>query len=158
MAVTKIRRISSWALIITCILSAAVLLLFFLGGDQPKLNGEWWYPTHTDELLYWGYFLLGICAIGMILFGVSQFANKFKADPKSSLMTIGVVAAFALLLFITYSIGDTTPLPNINEDSQPFNVPVWLKVVQMWIYSMYILIGLAAIAMIWGAIKKVISK
>ena len=158
MAVTKIRRISSWTLILTCVLSAAVLLLFFFGGDEPKLNGEWWYPSHTDELLYWGYFLLGLCAFIMLVFGISQFAFKFKTNAKSSLMTLVVVAAFGLLLFITYQMGDTTPLPGINEDSQTFNVPVWLKTVQMWIYSMYILIGLAAIAMVWGAIKKAISK
>ena len=158
MAVTKIRKISSWTLILTCVLSAAVLLLFFFGGDEPPLNGEWWYPTYTGELLTWGYLLLGLCAFCMLLFGFSQFALKFKENAKSSLMVLGVVATFVLLLFITYSMGDTTPLPNINSDSQKFNIPGWLKVTDMWIYSMYILIVLAAIAMVWGAVKKAISR
>jgi len=158
MAVTKIRRLSSWTLILTCILSAAVLALFYLGGDEPKLNGEWWYPTYTGELLMWNYLLLGICAVSMLFFGLAQFALKFKTNAKASLAVIGVLVAFVLLLVVAYSMGDTTPLPNINEDSQKFNVPGWLKITDMWLYAMYTLISLSAVAMIWGAVKKAISK
>jgi len=158
MAVTKIRRISSWTLIITCILSAAVLLLFYFGGDQPKLNGEWWYPTYTDELLFWNYLLLGSCAIIMLVFGFAQFVYNFKTNAKSSLMVLGVLTAFVLLHVVAYSLGDTTPLPNINGDSQIYNVPFWLKVTEMWMYVIYTLIGLAAVAMIWGTIKKSLNK
>ena len=160
MAITQIRRISSWTLIATCILSLVVLALFFFGGyDSPLgVDGEWKNPTYTGELLMWGYLLLGICAFSMVMFGIFQFANKFRTDAKSSLMTLGVIAGFAMLLVIAYSIGETTPLPNINEDSQKFNIASWLKITDMWIYTMYTLIGLAVSAMVWGAVKKAISK
>ena len=160
MAVTKIRKISSWALIATWILSIGILLLFFLGGyDAPMgVDGEWKNPTYTGELLMWGYFLLGICALGMVLFGLAQFTLKFKTNAKSSLMGLGVIVGFVILLVVAYSIGDPTPLPNINVDSQDFNVPSWLKITDMWIYTMFTLIVLAIIAMVWGAVKKAISK
>ena len=158
MAVTKIRRISSWTLILVSILGLAVMALFYFGGEEPPLNGEWKYPTYTGEVLIWSYFLLGICALSMLFFGLAQFALKFKTNAKSSLMGLGVIIGFILLLFITYSIGDATPLAGINADSQVFNVEGWLKITDMWIYTMYILIGLAIIAIVWGAVKKAISK
>ena len=160
MAVTKIRKISSWALIATCILSIAILALFYLGGyDAPMgVDGEWKNPTYTGELLIWGYILLGLCASIMIFFGVAQFALKFKTNAKSSLMGLGVILGFVVLLVIAYSIGDVTPLPNINADSQKFNIASWLKITDMWIYTMFTLIVLAIIAMVWGAVKKAMSK
>jgi len=159
MAVTKIKKISSWTLIAVWVLSLAVFALFYFGGlDTPMGIDEWKNPTYTGELLMWSYFLLGICSISMILFGLTQFALKFKTNPKSSIMGLGVIIGFVLLLFITYSIGDVTPLPNINSDSQKFNIDSWLKITDMWIYTMYILISMAAIAMVWGAVKKAISK
>ena len=159
MAVTKIKKISSWTLIATCVLSLAVFALFYFGGlDAPMGADEWKNPTYTSELLMWSYFLLGICSISMLLFGLVQFALKFKTNAKSSIMGIGVIIGFALLLFITYSFGDTEALPNINPDSQKYNVKSWLKITDMWIYSMYILISMSVIAMIWGAVKKAISK
>ena len=158
MAVTKIRRISSWTLILVSVLSLAIMALFFFGGNEPPLNGEWKYPTYTGEVLFWAYFLLGICALSMLLFGITQFAFKLKTNFKSSIMVLIVITAFVLLHVFAYSIGDTTPVPGINEDSQKFNVPGWLKITEMWMYVMYTLIGLASIAMIWGAIKKAMSK
>ena len=158
MAVTRIRKISSWTLILVSLLSLAVLALFFLGGEEPPLNGEWKYPTYTGELLMWSYFLLGICALGMLFFGLTQFAGKLKTNTKSSLTALAVIVGFLLLHVVAYTFGDTTPINGINEDSQKFNEPGWLKIVQMWLYVMYILIVLAAVAMVWGAIKKAISK
>ena len=160
MAVTKIRKISSWALIATAILSIAILALFYLGGyDAPMgVDGEWKNPTYTGELLLWGYFLLGLCALSMLFFGLAQFAFKFKTNPKASLMGLGVIVGFIILLVVAYTIGDPTPLPNINADSQDFNVASWLKITDMWIYTMYILIVMAIVAMVWGAVKKAMNK
>ena len=160
MAVSKIRKISSWTLIIVTLLSLSVLALFFFGGLDDPLgkDGEWKNPTYTGEMLIWAYFLLGACALSMLLFGIIQFALKFKTDTKASLMALGVVAAFVVLLVIAYTMGDGTPLPGINEDSKDFNVESWLKITDMWLYSMYTLLGLAGAAMVWGAVKKAINK
>lgn len=159
MAVTKIRKISSWTLLLIAFISIGVFALFYLGGvDTPVGVDQFKNPTYTGELLYWMYILLGICALSLVAFGVMQFANKFKENPKSALVSLGVLVAFAVLLVIAYSIGDATPLTGINADSQKFNVESWLKVTDMWLYAMYILLGLAVVAIIWGSVKKALNK
>ncbi|MDR0743074.1 MAG: hypothetical protein LBF05_01780 [Tannerella sp.] len=157
MAVRKIRKISSWTLLIVAIISIAVFALFYLGGDGDPI-GERRNPVYTGELLYWGYILLGICALSMILFGITQFANKFKINPQSALMALGVLVGFVILLIVAYSIGDATPLLGINADSQQYNVESWLKITDMWLYAMYILLGLAVVAILWGSVKKIMNK
>jgi len=56
-------------------------------------------------------------------------------------------------------LGDGTPLTtHINPDSQQFNTEFWLKITDMWLYAIYILSGLAACAIVWGSIRKLLSK
>jgi len=158
MAVTKIRKISSWTLLIVAIISLAVFALFYFGGVGDPLNGEWKNPTYTGELLIWSYILLGVCAVSMILFGVMQFAAKFKTNPKGALTSLGIFAVFIVLLVVAYSMGDTTRLDGINADSQKFNVDSWLKITDMWLYAMYFLLGLSVCAILWGSVKKIMNK
>jgi hypothetical protein len=159
MAVTRIRKISSWTLLAVAAISIAVLALFYFGGvDEPVGVDQFKNPTYTGELLYWSYFLLGICALSMILFGITQFANKFKTNFKATLMALVVFVGFAALLIIAYYMGDATPLPGINADSQKFNVESWLKITDMWLYAMYALLGLAIVAMLWSSVQKIINK
>jgi len=49
-------------------------------------------------------------------------------------------------------------LTTLNADSQTYNTPFWLKTTDMWIYSSYILIILIVAAVVWGTIKKMMSK
>jgi multisubunit Na+/H+ antiporter MnhB subunit len=159
MAVTKIRKISSWTLLFVSIISLALFVLFYFGGvGEPLGVDQFKNPTYTGELLIWSYFLLGICAVSMLLFGITQFFNKLKTNPKGALSSLAVFAGFAILLIIAYMGGDGTAIPGINADSQKFNTPVWLKVTDMWLYAMYILLVLAIIAMAWGSVKKILSK
>jgi hypothetical protein len=157
MAVTQIRRISSWTLLLVMIISVGVLALFYLGGvvDPAAENKE---PTYTSELLYWSYLIAGITIVGMFIFGILQFVSSLKAKPKAALGSLIVLVAFAALLAVTYGMGNATPLPNINTDSAHFNTEVWLKVSDMWIFSIYVLLSLCILAMIAGSIKTVLKK
>jgi hypothetical protein len=159
MAVTKIRKISSWTLLAVASISIIVFALFYFGGEsEPVGVDQFKNPTYTGELLYWSYFLLGICALSMILFGITQFVNKFKTSPKSALMALGIFVGFAVLLIVAYSVGDATPLSGINVDSQKFNVESWLKITDMWLYAMYLLLGLAVVAILWSSVRRIINK
>ena len=157
MAVSGIRKISSWTLLAVCLLSLVVLGLFYFGGELPPLNKQK-YPMFTNELLLWMYLLLALCTVSMLIFGITQFANNFKTNAKSALMTLGVLVGFALLLIISYSIGDATPLAGINKQAQTFNVESWLKITDMWLYGMYVLLGLSICAIAWGSVRKAMSK
>jgi len=161
MAVTKIRKISSWTLWGITIISAVILALFFFGGvGEPFGKDASKNPIFTGELLIWCYVLLAVCALSMLLFGISQFINKLISNPKSGLVTLGVFAGFALLLIIAYSLGDVTPIPShlLNSDSWKFNVDFWLKVTDMWLYGMYILLVLTVCAMIWGSLRSLFKR
>ena len=150
MAVTKIRKLSSWMLTGVIIVSVIVLAMFYLGGvvDPAAENKE---PVNTSLLLYWCYALFGVTMVCLVLFGIMQFFSTLKTKPKAALGSL-------VLLGVTYAMGDATPLPGINVDSAQFNTAGWLKVSDMWIYSTYVLLGLSVLAMIAGSLKKVLNK
>ena len=161
MSVRKIRKIASWTLWIITLISAVVLGFFYFGGvGEPLGVNANKNPIYTGELLIWCYVLLVMCAVGMLLFGVTQFINKFITNPKSALVTLGIFAGFAILLVIAYSLGDVTPFPSnmLNPDSLKYNVDFWLKVTDMWLYGMYILLALTVIAMIWGSLRSILKR
>lgn len=158
MAVTKIRKISSWILILCTIITLVVLGLFFLGGDNEPYKGEMWNPKHVDLLLYWQYILLVVTALAAVLLGAYQFATSFKNNPKGGLMGLVVLVLFAGLLFLTYAFGDATPVNVVNSEAQAFNTPFWLKITDMWLYSTYILTGLVIVAIIAGSVKRILGK
>ncbi len=157
MAVTKIRKISSWNLLIVCAISIAVLALFYLGGEGSPIN-EKKNPVYTGELLSWAYTILGLCTFCLVTFGLIQFMRKFKTNPKAAIMSLSILIVFAVILVIAYSIGDSTPLSGINTDSQKYNIASWLKLTDMWLYTTYILLFLSICSMALGSIKKIVNK
>lgn len=157
MAVTKIRKMSSWMLTGVIIISVIVLAMFYLGGvvDPAAENKE---PVNTSLLLYWCYALFGVTMVCLVLFGIMQFFSSLKTKPKAALGSLVVFVAFVILMGVSYAIGDPTPLPGINSDSEQFNTPGWLKISDMWIYSTYVLLGFSVLAMVAGSLKKVLNK
>ena len=161
MAVTKIRKISSWTMLAITLISLSIFALFFFGGVGEPLgaNGDQKNPIYTGELLIWAYILLALCVTGLILFGIFQFGSKFKSNPKAALMGLSVLVAFAVLLLIAYLLSDGTLLTtHLNQESEKYNTVFWLKTTDTWLYSMYILLGLCIFAMGWGSVKKILSK
>lgn len=157
MAVTKIRKMSSWMLTGVIIISVIVLAMFYLGGvvDPAAENKE---PVNTSLLLYWCYALFGVTMVCLVLFGIMQFFSSLKTKPKAALGSLVVLVASVILMGVSYAIGDPTPLPGINSDSEQFNTPGWLKISDMWIYSTYVLLGFSVLAMIAGSLKKILNK
>ncbi|MDR1403131.1 MAG: hypothetical protein LBJ60_05455 [Tannerellaceae bacterium] len=158
MAVSKIRKISSWVLILCTVITLVILGLFFFGGDNEPYKGEMWNPVYVDLLLYWQYILFAISAFAGVLFAAWQFTSSFKNDPKGGLMGLGVIVLFFAMLFLTYTFGSTTPVNVLNSEAQAYNVPFWLKITDMWLYSTYILTGLVILAVIAGSVKRIITK
>ncbi|MDR2764799.1 MAG: hypothetical protein LBB90_07185 [Tannerella sp.] len=157
MAVTKIRRISSWTLWAVALVSVVVLGLFYTGGVVDP-NAEQKAPVNTDLLLYWCYIIFAITIVTMLILGLFQFISTVRAKPKSALASLGVLILFAGLLGLTYSMGNGTALSGINEDSAQFNTSFWLKISDMWIYSMFILLAVCVLAMISGTVLKVFRR
>lgn len=157
MAVTKIRKISSWTLLIISLISLVVLGMFFGGGviDSSAENKEY---VYTGLLLNWTYIVFAVTIVCMVIFALWQFISILKTNPKSALMSFVVIALFAIVLIVTYSIGDGTPLVGLNADSQSYNIPFWLKVTDMWIQSSIVLFVLIILALIGGSVKRLMNR
>ena len=156
MAVTKIRKMSSWTLLIVSLISLVVLGMFF-GGGVVNPGEEMIEYVHTGLLLNWTSALFFITIISMVLFAIWQFITLLKVNPKSAVTSLVVVVAFAAMMFITYSIGDATPLNGLNADSQEFNTAGWLKITDLWIMSTVVLLVLIIACVVWGSVKRMIK-
>ena len=147
---------SSWTLLIVSLISLVVLGMFF-GGGVVNPGEEMIEYVHTGLLLNWTSALFFITIISMVLFAIWQFISLLKVNPKSAVTSLVVVVAFAAMMFITYSIGDATPLNGLNADSQEFNTAGWLKITDMWIMSTVVLLVLIIACVVWGSVKRMIK-
>ncbi|HIX75785.1 MAG TPA: hypothetical protein H9977_12245 [Candidatus Parabacteroides intestinipullorum] len=157
MAVTKIRKLSSWTLLIISIISVIVLGIFFGGGVEDP-SAEIKNYIYTGLLLDWTYVVFAVTLVALAVLALWQFASVLKTNPKSALRSLIVVVLFALLLIITYSMGDGTPLTTLNADSQTYNTPFWLKATDMWIQSSVVLFIAIILVVCAGTVKRILNK
>ena len=157
MAVTKIRKISNWILWAVFAISIAIFALFYSGGVVDP-NADKVEPVYTSQLLYWGYTVFAVAIVALLGFGLFQFVTSLIESPKKALAGLSVIVVFAALLGISYAMGNGTPLPGINTDSAQFNVPFWLKITDMWLYTVYTLGILCILTTLGGSLFKLIKK
>jgi len=150
MAVTKIRKISSWTLLISSIISIIVLGMFYAGGVVDPA-AEMKEPIYTGLLINWTSVLFFVTIISTMLFAVWQFLTLLKTNAKSAIMSLVVLVCFVAVLFITYTMG-------LNADSQVYNTPGWLKITDMWIMSTIVLLVLIVACVVWGSVKRIMGK
>ena len=157
MAVTKIRKISSWTLLICSIVSIIILGMFFPGGVVDPA-AELQEPIYTGLLIDWTSALFFATIISTVLFAIWQFLGLLKTNAKEALSSLAVLVLFVALLFVTYTVGDDTPLQGLNADSQQYNTAGWLKISDMWILSTITLVCAILACVVWGSIKKIMGK
>ena len=151
MAVTKIRRISRRTHIIAVLISIVVMALFYLGGQVPaheKIAADMSQPKYIDIVLYWSYIILAITVVVWLLFSIFGFFKQLKESPKKAIAGLLVLAVFAALLFITYTIG-SGKLLDIPGYEGADNNPTTLKLTDMWLYSSYVMLGLNFLALVF---------
>lgn len=150
MAVTKIRKISSWTFLVAIIVSLGVIGLFVLGGqvaENQKIAADLSQPAFTDLMLYWAYVLLAATIVLLLIFAVVGFAQNLKHNRKGALGSLLVLVALVALLLVTYSIG-SGELLNIPGYEGSDNNPTTLKMTDMWIFSMYFMLVVSIIAIL----------
>lgn len=158
MAVSKIRKISSYTLLVLMVISLVVCGLFYFGGVVPGTEtAETPVPKYTELLLYWGYVIFGITLVLTVIFALAHLVKLLKDNFKSAVSSLAAVVLFFGLFFVGYAMGNGTPM-NIPGYDGPDNTPFWLRVTDMWLYTAYILLILIFAALIWGSIKKMVDK
>lgn len=155
-------KISSYALYLMILIILVVLALFFCGGDaegSARLTGvdpEMWQPANTDALLYLVYALFAVAIIATLAAAVVQFVSTLKDSPAKALSSLLGLVVLIVLLVVTWALGSDKPL-NIPGYDGTDNVPFWLKLTDMFIYTLYILLGVNILLMIVSGVKKKIS-
>ena len=81
MAVTKIRKLSSWTLLIIALISVVVVIMFFAGGVSNP-GEEVKNYVNTGLLLNWTYIVFFLTIACWIVLAGWQFINILKTNPK----------------------------------------------------------------------------
>lgn len=155
MAITKIRKVSSWTLMALVGISIIVLLAFFLGGYE--MQGTLKVYNNTDILLYWTYAIFFLTAIVAVVFSITGLIRSFQTNPKKATVSVVSVLLLIAIFAISYAAGSTAKLP-LNADAAVYNNDTTLKMADMWLYTIYVMFILVVLALIWGAIRKNILK
>ena len=139
-----------------------VMALFFLGGNAtgdaviPGVDPEMWQPAQTDSLLYLMYALFGLAVAATVLGAIFQFGAVLKDNPTNAIKSLLGLVLLVVVLVVAWTMGDGTPM-QIPGYSGTDNVPFWLKLTDMFLYSIYILLFVTVVAIIISGIKKKIS-
>ena len=146
----KASKIASIVYYVLLALSAVVLVLFFcvgFGNQESLPSGLYKSPQYTDLLMYWMYALAVICGVCTVIGAVG--AKGGKVD--SNMPTWGIVLAkvglwlFIPVLVVAWFLGSKAPLmtgTGLYEDA------FWLQATDAIIYTVYILLGVTAVALI----------
>ena len=156
MAVTKIHRTSRMTLYATVVVTLIVFALFLFGGQVPleqRIVPDMSQPAFTDVLLYWMYILLAITIVILLLFAIVGFLNSFRTNPKKAVSSLLVLVGLAAMFIIFYMLGSGAPLDIVGYEGKD-NVPKTLKITDMWIFSIYAMLGLTILAILISPVLK----
>ena len=149
-------KVSYYALYAMFAIILIVLGLFYLGGDAQGadviagVDPEMWQPANTNALLMLIYGLFGLAV------AAAQFGAALKDSPANAIKSLLGLVLLVVVLVIAWAAGDGTPM-NIPGYDGTDNVPFWLKLTDMFLYSIYILLFVTIVAIIASGIKKKIS-
>ncbi|NLI35213.1 MAG: hypothetical protein GX416_01665 [Bacteroidales bacterium] len=141
----KAWKVSNFTLWIILGVSLIIALLFYCGGEVPEAQRIVYdlpQPSFTDLFIGWVFVLLALAFISIIFLEIYKYA---VSDEKSSVLhTVSFTGACGLLflLFLTWIVGDGDTL-NVPGYVGSYNNSFWLKVGDMWLYSISILIVIA---------------
>ena len=156
----KIQRASGLVLTVMLVISLVIFGLFFWGGETPMEQRVVADPTlseplYTDAILYWNYVLFVLGVIAMLVGALYKFGSTFIDSPKTALKSLVGLIALILVLVVTWAIGDATPLVMPGYEGTE-NVPFWLKISDMFLYTIYIEVGAMILLMLgFGIMKKI---
>ncbi|MBQ8500848.1 MAG: hypothetical protein IJ494_00865 [Bacteroides sp.] len=137
----------------------AVIILFFAGGNATgdevlaSVDPDMWQPAQTNALLYLTYALFVLAVVVTIIGVAYQFVAALKDNPAAAVKSLAGVLVLVAVVVISWVMGSDQPL-NILGYEGAHNVPFWLKLADMLIYSTYILLAGVVLAMLAGVIRK----
>ena len=151
----KIEKISSiilWSSMAISIIVFCVFLWNSVFGSSEETISE-----TTGMLLNWMYVLFGIVVVTALFFILKHIIDVLKNRPKSALKLVLPIIAFVFILLLSYILGNGNLL-NMPQYEGDGNTYFWLKITDMWLYSIYFLLGLTILSILGGIIWSYIKK
>lgn len=149
----KIQKISGTVLYVVLAITLVILGVFFFGGETPLdqrlvADPAMSEPAQTDALIYWMYILFIISIVVTVIAAIYQFVTGFIDAPKAAIKSLIGLLVIILVLVISWIMGSDHPLV-MQGYSGTENVPFWLKLTDMFLYTIYIMMG-SMILLIFG--------
>jgi uncharacterized membrane protein len=135
--------------IVLLAISAVLAILFYGGPETTSAAGE--HPVYTNYILIWAAILGAIAGISALLF---QLVNMIKHPKKAKGSLIGILILIVLVL-LGYAFASSIPLDFTKPN--PNNVPETLKQVGTGLITMYILLGLGILSIVYTEVSKAIK-
>ena len=149
----RIQKVSGTVLYVMLAITLVILGMFFFGGETPLdqrlvADTAMEEPAQTDALIYWMYILFGIAVIITIAAAIYQFVTGFIDSPMTAIKSLLGLILIIVVLVISWAMGSDQPLVMPGYDGAE-NVPFWLKLTDIFLYTIYIMMG-AMILLIFG--------
>lgn len=100
----------------------------------------------TDLLLRWLYIILGLAVVCIVAFSIFALLQ----NPKSAVQSLIGLAAILIVIGIAYMLSDATP---IVTPSNVYDKAGELKLADTSLFGMYILLGGAILAVVFGELR-----
>ncbi len=146
----SLSRITSIVLYLVMGVSAVLLIWFYAGpvvtGTEGTSMEE---PTITDTILGWSAVLFIIAAAAAIIFSI---INIFLNPESAKKTLLGLVVAAVIVLIAWFLASDQ--VLQITAYDGPDNVPSRLKMAGTGLYTVYILAGIALLAILFSEVSK----
>ena len=150
----KIQKVSGSVLYVILAITIIVAGLFFFGGeDSNPLVPDMSQPVYTDSLIYLMYVLLGITIVITLAAAVYQFVMNFIDSPKAAIKSLASIIVLVGLLIVTWAAGSEQALVMPGYDGAE-NVPFWLKLTDMFLYTIYIMMAVLILLILGFGISK----
>ena len=148
-------RISTAVLWFCTAVTLVLSIWLYLAYSNQSIDVE---SPEISALLSWLFFLLIITLFTGLIFSFFHYIRLWKENPGNAGRFLIVLSVFGLLLLINWVLGNGEPLPLIGYKGNE-NTYLWLKITDMWLYTLYILLGVGLLALfggiIWSYFKKV---
>lgn len=150
-------RVSYYVLYAMFAIILIVLGIFYFGGQMATpLVPDMSNPAQTDALLYLMYVLFGVAVAATVVAAVFQFGTALKDNPKGAVKSLLGLILLVAVLVVSWVLGSGDTL-TIQGYEGSDNVPFWLKITDMFLYSIYFLFAVTVLAIIGSSIKKKLS-
>lgn len=148
-----LNKLSSIVLYILFAATIVVSVLFYAGGSIDP-SAEYVEPTYTNSLMLLMYAFFAIATIIVLITQTIEFGKKAISAPKTALKSILGIGLLAVILVVTYFVSDGKQVEVLGVE--PIS-ETWIRIVDMQLYSAYILVLVALVLMAVGSLFKKIK-